>query len=260
MPTVFYQRVVLHDPIHPALYDSLLAGGWYRVQQIMMTTDFIMTEGVAGSNNPKPLEPGEGTFHYLGNEVAPVFWLRINLGKVKKIKKHAYHNFIENNFRVVIEPFEYRMIDEHLYHKYLNSIDFDASAQLYDYLFTEEQNNIFQSTAIRVFDGEELIACGIFDEANTSSAGIINFFDPAYKKYSFGKWLIRKKLELSLDQGLAFYYPGYFSTRITKFNYKLAIQPNATEVYIRDANEWVPWEETQHTNLENYLMNVMQSQ
>lgn len=258
MPSVFYQKLNLQAPIHPAQYQELLAGGWYRVQQLLMTTDFIMQEGMVA----RAMEPEfyQGNFHYLNKEVAPVFWLRINLSKLHQTKKHAHKNYIEKQLRCEVSKYDYRPIDELLYAKYRQAIDFDASPTLYGYLYDDEAPyDFFNSTAIRLFDGEELVACGIFDEAGNSTAGIINFFDPAYRKYSLGKWLIQKKISLALAQGLQFYYPGYFSTRIAKFDYKLNIAPTATEIWIREAQKWVAAKEITMAQLENYLIQVMAS-
>lgn len=254
MPSVFYQKIELQEKINEQQYREFLEGGWYRVQQILMTTDFIMMEGMP-SRLDDPAQ-ANGFFQYMGKEVGPVFWLRINLENVSSPKKHPKQKFITSNFELNLEPFVYGEEYENLYAKYLEGIDFDASPTLFNYLFNEEDSDYFNTTAIKLYHKEQLIAFGLFDDAGTCSAGIINCFDPEYKKYSLGKWLIQKKIELALAKNHQFYYPGYFSTRIPKFDYKLQIEPAATEVWIREAKQWIPFEPSLMKKLENYLIGI----
>ncbi len=254
MPSVFYQKILLQEKINEQQYREFLEGGWYRVQQILMTTDFIMMEGM--QRRPEDLIHPSGYFQYMGNEVGPVFWLRVNLHKFSIGKKHPFQSYIDRNFTLEVTPFSYDETYENLYDKYLTGIDFDASPSLFNYLFDLDGSDYFNSTAINLYHQKELIAFGLFDEAEDCSAGIINCFDPAYKKYSLGKWLIMKKIELALSKNHQFYYPGYFSTRIPKFDYKLQIAPSATEVWIREAKQWLPFEPSLMNKLENYLIGV----
>lgn len=254
MPSVFYQKILPQEKVSAEQYREFLERGWYRVQQILMTTDFIMMDGMP--RRKESMEDFQGYFQYQGKEVGPVFWLRINLNQLAKPKRHPFQKYIETNFRIEVKPFEYQPAYEELYAKYLNGIEFDASPTLFDYIFDVEGGDYFNSTSINLYHNDQLIAFGIFDEADTCSAGIINCFDPSYKKYSLGKWLIHKKINLSIQKKHTFYYPGYFSTRIPKFDYKLQIEPNATEVWIREAQQWIPFEPSLMTKLENYLIGI----
>lgn len=254
MPSVFYQKIFPQAIVDKQQYRLFLERGWYRVQQILMTTDFIVIDGMP-RRNAQEIE-FEGHFQYLEVEVGPVFWLRVNLQKLQKQKKHPYHNYIQQHFRIETTAFEYQQPYEDLYAKYYNGVDFDASPTLFNYLFDHEGNDHFNSTAINLYHQDQLIAFGIFDEGLNCSAGIINCFDPAYKKYGLGNWLIQQKIQFGLQNQHDYYYPGYFCTRVPKFDYKLKIAQEATEVWIREAQQWIAYQPSLLPKLENYLIHT----
>jgi leucyl-tRNA---protein transferase len=90
-----------------------------------------------------------------------------------------------------------------------------------------------------VREGDQLIACGFFDLGESSAAGITSFYDPAYKKYSLGKYLIYKKIEYCKNQGKQYFYPGYFVPGNPHFDYKLSIGHNALHFLALHTNRWV---------------------
>ena len=100
---------------------------------------------------------------------------------------------------------------------------------------------VFDSYVIEVRDGEKLIAAGIFDNGDESIAGIMNFYDPEYRRQSPGKYLMLLKTEYARQQQKAYYYPGYIVGNYPKFDYKLFTCQPATEVFDDLANQWVPF-------------------
>ena len=81
---------------------------------------------------------------------------------------------------------------------------------------------IYNTHEINLFDGEKLIAVGYFDIGTRSAAGISSFYDPSYKKYSLGKYLIYLKMEYCQKMGFEYFYPGYFVPGYKAFDYKLS--------------------------------------
>jgi len=61
------------------------------------------------------------------------------------------------------------------------------------------------------------------------------------------------KIEYALQHNKQFYYPGYISTGISKFDYKLFPGKEATEVYISSSGQWVPWLSVTSQQLEESL-------
>jgi leucyl-tRNA---protein transferase len=79
---------------------------------------------------------------------------------------------------------------------------------------------------------------GVFDIGNETSEGIINFFDPAYKKYSLGKFLILQKIKFLQTQNLRFFYPGYFAPGYPLFDYKTGLSTVGVEYFDVGKKQW----------------------
>jgi arginine-tRNA-protein transferase len=98
--------------------------------------------------------------------------------------------------------------------------------------------NIYNTREISLFDDGKLIAVGYFDLGEKSAAGISSFYDPAYKKYSLGKYLIYLKIEYCKKLGLDYFYPGYFVPGYPLFDYKLDIGKSALEYLEFTSSKW----------------------
>lgn len=86
-------------------------------------------------------------------------------------------------------------------------------------------------------------------------AGILNCYHPDYAKQQLGKYLVLLKIAYAQQQQLDYYYTGYLSTADPKFDYKLFAGKDATEVYNRNQQQWVPWLSVQKEELEYWLIN-----
>ena len=203
--------------------DYYLAQGYYRMGQNLFTCQFL------------PLETGLYTTH----------WLRLAMARATYGPKQRQLFRLNERFTVASWPFRLTPEYEALYALYYQSIDFDANPSLGDLLLEDSPHNIFDSHVLEVRDGKRLIAAGVFDRGTDSIAGIVNFYDPAYRKHSLGKYLMLLKLEHARQHGLAYYYPGYLVHNFPKFDYKLWACPAATEVFNARTHQWRPfsWEE-----------------
>jgi leucyl-tRNA---protein transferase len=197
--------------------DQILAMGWYRMHQSIFTTSHVS----------------------LG-DLYRVRWLRY---AIAEIKIHASHKRIKRNtknFRFSIEDFIYR--DEHrdLHLRYRASIDFDGAPSITDCLFGEEEviPSIFDTKCVSVYDGEKLIACGYFDVGKVSATSILHFFDPEYKRYSLGKYLMLLTLDYLRDNNYRFYYPGYIVQGNPKMDYKLFIGKEQAQYFEPSTGDW----------------------
>jgi arginine-tRNA-protein transferase len=129
--------------------------------------------------------------------------------------------------------------DNLLYKKYISSVDFDGYETLQQSLYNNEENkNIFNSWSVAVRHNNQLIARGIIDLGETSVLAKLNFFDPEYKKYSMGKFLMLKTLEFMQERGLEWYYPGYIIVGRPKFDYKLFLGKDSAEYYDPEIEAW----------------------
>ncbi len=201
------------------LLDEYLALGFYRMQHIMFTTNHTR-------------------LNLDGNSV-PVFWLRTLLPQVheqpsaRAIRKKCAA-FSVTYKKAMITP-----ETEALYSLYRESVNFSTSETSRSYLHQFEFYNPFDSWMVEVRDATQLIAVGYFDKGSNAISGILNFYHPAYNKYSLGKFLILQKINYAITNKMDWYYTGYISTATTKFDYKLFPDATAMQVYLPMERKWV---------------------
>jgi leucyl-tRNA---protein transferase len=229
---MIYYQVHTPESLPQKILDIYLAAGWYRMQQTIFTTDIISKE----------------------DSLVPVFWLRHLTAAYTPSTSHKKISKAGNKFTAHVVPFTITDELENLYQLYRASVDFDISPSLQDSLLGEATQSIYYTTCIAIRDGHTLIAAGIMDEGENSNAGILNFYHPDYARYSLGKLLILQKMHYTRQQGKAYYYTGYMSTAFPKFDYKLWVGTNCTEVYNRHTETWVPWAQVNNTILDSWLM------
>lgn len=202
--------------------DFYLSQGYYRMHQDLFTCQFL------------PIAGGLYTVH----------WLRLVLAAVHYGPEQRRLLRLNERFSVQIRPFQLTDELEALYAVYRRSITFDAPSTVEEFLLAGAKHNVFNTEVIEVRDGEQLIAAGIFDSGTRSLAGIMNFYDPGYRRHSLGKYLMLLKINHALRQQKTYYYPGYLVHNYPKFDYKLFPCLAATEVFDCRNNQWLPfsWE------------------
>ncbi|WP_266368183.1 GNAT family N-acetyltransferase [Tellurirhabdus rosea] len=171
-----------------------------------------------------------------------VHWLRIVLADVVYGKKQQQVLKANSRFSVRVQPFVLTDEMEELYARYRASVNFDAPLSVESWLYDGDRYTTFDTQLVEVRDGTRLIAGGIFDCGYDSIAGIMNFYDPDYRKFSLGKYLMLQKIEYARQQQKAYYYPGYLIHRYPKFDYKLFACEAATEVFDEATNQWLPFD------------------
>ncbi len=201
--------------------DDYLAAGYYRTQHLLFTTHQTQISSQ--------------------EKMYPVFWLRMpakdlqeSAAAVAIRKKCSAFTFSYHKAKITNKANE-------LYSLYLHSIDFEAAESCSSYLYHPYFENPFNSKMLQINDGKNLIALGYFDLGKHSMAGILNFYDPAYKKYSLGKFLMLKKLDYARAKNLKYYYTGYISTESNKFDYKIFPDKQAVEVFLPKEKIWTPY-------------------
>ncbi|MDF7812448.1 GNAT family N-acetyltransferase [Hymenobacter sp. YC55] len=202
--------------------DFYLSQGYYRMHQDLFTCQFL------------PIDGGFYTVH----------WLRLVLADVQYGPEQRRLLRLNERFSVRFRPFQLTDELEALYAVYRRSITFDAPATVEEFLLAGATHNIFNTEVIEIRDGEQLIAAGIFDNGARSLAGIMNFYDPSYRRHSLGKYLMLLKINHAIRQQKTYYYPGYLVYNYPKFDYKLFPCLAATEVFDCRSSQWLPfsWE------------------
>ena len=146
----------------------------------------------------------------------------------------------------MIEDFEtIRPDHQELHRRYRDSINFDGADSIQASLFGEASTdtNIFTTKCISVFDKDVLIAGGYFDVGKISAASILHFFDPEYKRFGLGKYLILVTIDYLKQQGFTLYYPGYVVEGLSKMDYKLFLGREAARYFEPETLAWKYFDE-----------------
>lgn len=215
----------LHPKVRGRLLDAYLAIGWYRLGHLLFTTEYL------DSRNPQ----------------VEVHWLRYPLSEFTFTKKHKELIRKCKNFEIAVAPFINTTEIDELYSRYYAHIDFEASPHLNFYLSLDEtayetSDQVYESLCVTIRDQGKLIAVGILDNGDESVAGIINFYDPEYSKYSLGRMLILAKVHYALSKGKTYYYPGYIAKDYSKFDYKLFLGKDIAEIWDVETEQWLEYE------------------
>lgn len=213
-----FADVYCPETLKPEQLDQYLAQGWFRMGQTIFTTNFLNFK----------------------NQLYSAVWLRVALNEFSKDKTHQKLMKRNAGFRIEIQKALITPEKEALYTAYKGNISFETSASLKTLLFGKTNHNVYNTHEITLYDGEKLIAAGFFDLGKASAAGISSFYDPAYKKYSLGKYMIYLKMDYCKKLELQYFYPGYFVPGYSMFDYKLEIGKPALQYLELTSNAWKP--------------------
>ncbi|HYC83693.1 MAG TPA: arginyl-tRNA--protein arginylyltransferase [Chryseosolibacter sp.] len=208
----------LPEMLTPDELDRYLESGWFRMGQTIFTTNFLN----------------------FNNELYSAIWLRVALDGFGNDKTFGQLKRLNAPFNVIIRPASIDQDKEILFSRYRQSVPFNASNSVNTLLFGTAKHNIFYTMEVVIYDKSRLIACGYFDLGRESAAGITCFYDPLYKRFSLGKYLMFLKLEYCREVGLKYFYPGYFVPGYKAFDYKLKIGKPAIEFLRVSDQQWLP--------------------
>lgn len=202
--------------LEPAQLDGFLSIGWFRMQQTIFTTNNL----------------------YFNDQEYDAIWLRIRLHDVRPDRKFKKLSGKNNRFRTEIKSLRITPAHEALYHSYKKSISFEGASSLHSLLYGTNDFNVYNTQIIDVYDGDVLIGTGCFDLGSNSAAGIFSVYDPAYKKFSLGKYMIYKKMQYCREENFTFFYPGYVIPGYPSFDYKLEIGKPAIDYFDPVQKKW----------------------
>jgi arginine-tRNA-protein transferase len=203
----------------PEQLDHYLSMGWFRMVQTIFTTQFVQ----------------EDSFTF-----KDAIWLRYRL-KDFEFPKWYLKMKSRNQFRISISNLPPSLEHELLYQVYWESKPSGWPESLDSILFGQSNTNVFPTSIVNVYDDDKLIAAGCIDIGKMSAAGIVNFFDPAFSKYSLGKFLFLLKIDHAIALGLEYFYPGYFVPGNSRFDYKLEFHQPSLEFFQVAQNTWLPY-------------------
>jgi arginine-tRNA-protein transferase len=213
--------VEVHTPQHLTgqELDAYLERGWFRMGQTIFTTNFA----------------------HVQDRMLSTIWLRVQLHEYEQDATHTKLLKQNARFTTSIRPATLTEEKEALYTRYREKLSFPVSGSLQHLLFGKgDDSSIYTTYEVTLYDQENLIGCGFFDLGGESAQGIVSFYDPAYKKYSPGKYLIYTKVQYCKDLGMKFFYPGYFVPGNPSFDYKLRIASAALQFLAVGPDAWKP--------------------
>lgn len=212
--------------------DQYLAKGWFRLGQTIFTTNFLQ----------------------FNRKFYSAIWLRVALHDFSQ-DRVSQKLFKRNSiFDINIQPATLTREKEKLFALYRENVSFEASTSLRHLLFGKVDYNVFHTYEVTIHDKDKLVGVGYFDLGKASAAGITSFYDPDYKKFSLGKFLIYCKILYCKEIGMEYFYPGYFVPGYAPFDYKLGIAKSAL-YYLDVSNE--QWRRIDEFTLEASPIHVM---
>ena len=203
------------------ILDECLALGYYRMGHAIFTTNYIQTPG--------------------STNVLAVYWLRTKIKNITESRHALKIRKKTSSLKVAYKRATITKEIEDLYSHYYSKLDFETAQTCNLCLHDNVSQNPFDSWMIEIRDNSVLIAVGYFDLGKTAIAGILNFYDPDYSKYSLGKYLMLKKIDYAVLNKLDYYYTGYLCPQNPKFNYKLFPDIASIEYYDSHNQVWLPY-------------------
>ncbi len=209
---VYIPEILQHQEL-----DAYLESGWFRMGQTIFTTNFL----------------------HFNDKLYSAIWLRIVLNNMEEEATQVKLFKRNSIFRHQISKAAITPEKENLFDRYRASVTFEASTSLNMLLMGKTATqNVYDTYEIDIYDGDKLIAVGYFDLGDKSAMGITSIYDPAYKKYSLGKYLIYLKIAHCKALGMEYFYPGYFVPSYSYFDYKLTIGKTALEFLQLRSQKW----------------------
>ncbi len=188
--------------ISPEELDDRLADGWWRTGSLMLRTSLL----------------------HLGRQMHEVVHLRAAIDRPSSSR--SARRVLRRNrqrFRLVVGP---AVVDEarrQLYAKTRPRFMGPVMDELGD-LALPERRDAFDTREVAVYDGDRLVAVSYFDVAERSVAGILGLYDPAYARFSLGRYTMLEEIEWARAAHCCFYYPGYVVPGVPAFDYKLGLE------------------------------------
>ncbi len=217
--------IPLQTNLEPAVMDTLLSFGYYRMRQSLFTTTYTLTDH---------------------QQIVKVLWARLRLDGYRITPRHLRLSKRASRFQIRLLPARVNEEIEGLYAQYRASMNFDANESVRACILGEAETDFFPGRMWEVRDAGRLIAAGYFDEGINSVAGILNFYHPDYAGFSLGLWLYLEGVRYASATGKAYFYPGYIALDFPKFDYKLLAGTENMEILDTQQGVWIPYAASEH--------------
>ena len=227
-----YTRFLHPEKMKGAELDQLLAQGWFRMGGSIHTSHILLAD----------------------SKLFNVVRLRYDLRGFRFGK--TFKNLSRRNADTVVSfhPFSLNREREQLFRAYRQERFDDPEIGLDLYLHHPHGHNPYESLSVDVHQGDRLIASGVMDMGERTSAGILSFYDLSMGERSLGKWVIYNMVQYAIGERLDFFYPGYHLPGNSKFEYKMDIGGASTEFYRLHEDKWLAWPDFEESDMRMELM------
>ncbi len=216
----FYARTLM-QALSLQQMDKLLANGYYR----------------------NGLDACASSVRFMGRSWVSAVMLRVRLTDF--VWKKRLRKLLRNNgevFSFKFQPFSPTAEKEAIWQQFKSGVHgWQTIPTLEAHLLRGQPASSFNTWELLVYDGAKLAAFSIFDRGEESICSLEAAYDTAYRKYSPGLYTMLLEIEFCLEEGLAFYYPGFYPKGVPMFSYKL--RPGYLEFFRVETAEWLPFEQ-----------------
>jgi arginine-tRNA-protein transferase len=218
----------IHFPIEilPKELDNYLARGWFRMGQMIFTCHVLCFK----------------------DQVYSTVWIRLELDNYdlkRSMRKLLTKN--SNKYKTVIRKAVFDSEKQKLYEGHKERFEGYIPYTLKESLFGMEEENLYNTYEVCVYDKDKLIASSFFDIGSDSIASIMGLYDPDYAQYSLGIYTMLCEIQYGKVQNKKYYYPGYIVPGYKKFDYKLRV--GEMDFYDVPSESWKPFDQLETESL-----------
>lgn len=179
--------------------DQFLERGWYRIGRAMITTDYLVSDGLLRST----------------------IWTRADLTRhtwSASLRKLMARN--GRRFRFEVGPIRVDAAHEALYRRYRELVGGDRAESLDEILGGEPGRRVFDTQEISIYRGDELVAFSWFDVGEISVESLIGVYAPEERKHGLGFYTLLLEMDHAAASGKRFHYCGYVLSEPSNLDYK----------------------------------------
>lgn len=168
-------------------------------------------------------------------EVVLVLPLRVRLAdfRMKKDQRRILRRGREN-FRTEVVPSAAGKVEQDLFEVHKWRFDDNIPDDLFTFVSPEPSWLPCEGKAVRVWDGEALVAASYLSVGADSVSSVYGMFHPEWSRHSLGIYTMLEEIEWALAQGKRWYYHGYCYSEPSHYDYKKRF--GALEFF-----DWVTW-------------------
>ncbi len=190
------------------------------------------------------------------DQVYSTVWARLALkGYTFQKSRRKLINRNQRRFKTIIRKAIFNEEKQRLYEGHKERFEGYIPNTLRESLFGMEEENLYNTYEVCVYDENKLIAASFFDIGSDSVASIMGLYDQDYAKHSLGIYTMLCEIQFGLEKGKSFYYPGYVVPGYGKFDYKLRVGP--MDFYHLPSKSWLPIEQLKTETLPAETMRGM---